>query len=490
MTQIAAFHIVAPSTVEVNEEFAIGIKALTEPYFVGTRAFVAVPQVEGPYNLSPRGITYMDNVPKQWNGTVRISSEGGYRGPDGLSFKSRPGPYANDHRPITRLPGLRFSQAGIKRVEVVDPVSGARGLSNPIEVSAEPLQERLYWGDLHSQTYFSDGLRCPEELYAFARHEAWLDIFGLADHSEWITDRQWDYFVAVTNDCDEPGRFVTLVGQEWTNHKYGHRNLHFPGGSGPCVRSNHPVDGELERLYEIARAEGALLIPHHSANVTMGVNWDLGHDPEVERLVEMCSVWGISERSAEDGNHRPIRATGGERAGQHVQDALRLGRRYGFVGGGDTHDGRPGDELHSLQHQPEEYCKLWRQGIMGVWAKKLTRESVFEALWNRRVYATTNVRTILRFSVCGQPMGGQATWQGARPLTLQVAGQSPISRIDIVRNGDDILTLQPDECEASFEGEDAGGTGRDWYYARIIHADGEMAWSSPVWVSPAEQYAD
>lgn len=482
MREITGFYVVAPSTLAVNEEFTLRLKALCEPWSVGTAAFATVPAVRSPFNLSPRGIAYLDNVPAEWGGTVQIQAEGGYRGPDGFSFKDHHGPYRGDRRPIARLDGLSFSAPGLKRVAVVDPVSGVRGLSNPIAVTATPPAERLYWGDMHCQTYFSDGLRCPEELFAFARHEAFLDIFGLADHSEWITDRQWEYFVGVTNDCHDPEAFVTLIGQEWTSAQYGHRNLHFPGDSAPCVRSNHPTDGELDRLYAIARAEGALAIPHHSANVTMGVDWTRGHDPQVERLVEIASVWGSSERPAAAGNTRPLRVLGGEKQGQHVVDALRLGRRYGLVGGGDTHDGRPGDELHSRQELPEDYRKLWRQGIMGVWARELTRESVFAALWNRRVFATTNVRTLVRFSVCGQPMGSEVRHRGVRPLALQVAGQSPLARVDLVRNGEDLITLYPDGDSLDYRAEDGGTGGTDYYYARITHTNGDLAWSSPVWV--------
>lgn len=36
---------------------------------------------------------------------------------------------------------------------------------------------RIFGGDIHSQTFFSDGLRCPEELYTFARDEAFVDFF-------------------------------------------------------------------------------------------------------------------------------------------------------------------------------------------------------------------------------------------------------------------------------------------------------------------------
>ena len=480
--KITGFKVVAPSTIEVNEEFSIGVKALCEPYFAGSACYGRLLAVQGRYNLSPRGIAYMDNVPKDWDGPVQIRATGGFRGPDGFSFSGRPRPYPGDMRPITRLGGFRFAEPGIKRIELFEPASGARGVSNPIEVSAAPLAERLYWGDLHSQTFFSDGLRIPEELYAFARHEAFLDIFGLADHSEMLTDRQWEYFVGVTNDCHAPGAFVTLVGLEWTSPKFGHRNLHFPGDKAPCLRCNDPVYGDLQKLYEAARNEGALVVPHHSANTVMGVDWSLGHDPQVERLVEIYSVWGNSERSAAAGNLRPIRVTGGEKSGQHVVDALNLDYRFCFVGGGDTHDGRPGDELHSLQKRPSMYRDLWRQGIMGVWAEKLSRESIFEALRNRRVFATTNVRIILRFSVCGRPMGSEVAHDGPRPISLRVSSETPIARVEIVRNGQDIVRLLPDTREVDFKAEDPGSEGTDWYYARITREDGEMAWSSPVWV--------
>ena len=38
--------------------------------------------------------------------------------------------------------------------------------------------------------------------------------------------------------------------------------------------------------------------------------------------------------------------------------------------------------------------------------------------------------------------------------------------------------------EASFElDDDASGEGEDWYYVRVMQANGHMAWCSPVWVA-------
>jgi hypothetical protein len=40
--------------------------------------------------------------------------------------------------------------------------------------------------------------------------------------------------------------------------------------------------------------------------------------------------------------------------------------------------------------------------------------------------------------------------------------------------------------ETSFEVEDSGsGAQADWYYVRVIQANGQLAWSSPIWVERA-----
>jgi len=483
MSDVTGLFLAAPSRVRTGEEFALGVKVLCEPYEAPAVCFGPMPAVGGRYNRSPRGITYMDNVPAAWEGVLELDGGDGYRGPSSFAFTpEHAGPYRNDHRPIARIQGISFSTPGIKFIEVRDAASGVQAPSNPIVVTDQEPDERLWWGDIHSQTFFSDGLRCPEELYAFARDEAFLDVFALSDHAESITDRQWDYFTAVTNDCYAPGSLVTLVGLEWTNKAQGHRNVYYPGASGPILRSNDPEQGQLEYVYATAQQHGALVIPHHSANAEMGVPWERGHDPEVERLCEIHSVWGNSERPAAAGNPFPIRSHGGEKAGQHVMDALRMGRRYGFIGGGDIHDGRPGDDLHNIQRNPVQYGQLSRQGIMGVWAPELTREAIFEALWNRRCYATMNARTYLEFSVCGAPMGQSVRASGTRPIRVLAADGAGIAAIEIVRNGEDWRRFETNERVVEIGAEDDETIGAAWYYARVTRTDGLMAWSSPVWV--------
>lgn len=485
-TRPVGIMLVAPSTLASGEEFTLGVKVLREPYFVGTACTKRYPNLRSGFNISPRGIAYMDNAAQRWEGTLSVSGPDDLSGPRSIDIAGLPGAFSGDDRAIGRIGPFSLKDAGTVTLTARIDQLGIDGRSNPIEVSPSTPQMRLYFGDLHSQSIFSDGIRCPDELYPFARDEAFLDIFGMADHSFSLDGAIWDYMVLATNRYNDPGRFVTLVGYEWTPNHIGHRNVYFPGDSGPVLNDERPEGDSLEKLYALARREGALLIPHHSANSVMGVKWDLGHDPVHERLVEMYSIWGNSERPERDGNPRPIRVTGGEQDGQHVRDALAMGRRFGFVGGGDTHDGRPGDELHNRQLEVPHYPNLHRQGIMGVWMPELTRGALWEALWNRRCYATTNVRIILRFSVCGAFMGQSVLTDCPRSIHVEAASEVPIARIDIVRNGSDWQSIEPSAPQVSYEFADNADTKAACYYARVTRADGEMAWSSPVWVNVSQ----
>jgi len=479
--EIKGFCLAAPSVVSAGEEIVLKGKVLTEPCTVDWSCYARPPGLVGIYNRSPRGIAYMDNVMKDWEGIISVDGGTGYDGPTRQSIQKAASAGSRSSRAFFRIPGIKFSTPGVKFIKLRDEKTGVEGISNAILVTEKPMPLKLYWADPHSQTFFSDGLRCPEDLYVFARDEAFLDIFAVTDHSEWITDRQWEYFRAVTNDFNRDGEFVTLVGQEWTNREFGHRNIYYPGDKGPVLRADGP--SELKELYRIARSFGALVIPHHSANVEMGVDWSKGYDAELEKLVEIYSIWGNSELPAQKGNTRPIRNHGGEKKGQHVIDALARGYRFGFVGGGDIHDGRPGDELHSKQKDIPLYAGLYRQGITGIWASGLTRKDIFKALKKRMVYASSNVRIILDFLVSGRPMGSTIRKPGAKSLQIKVfaASEVPVSLVEIIKNGEVFskTAVGGQVADTSVKDRDIGP---GYYYARVTRTDGEMAWSSPVWI--------
>jgi hypothetical protein len=475
-----------PSVVRVNEPFWLGVRLLTEPFYAGWNAAWQRSRatVNGPFNQSARGIRYMENVLPLWEGEVSISGDEGFEGISKYSFKEGSGPYQSDRRPVRRLEGLRFSKPGVKYIRITDPVTGITGISNAIYVQEDKPKMRLFWGNTHCHSIFGDGIRIPEEIYAFARDESFLDIFSLTDHTEAITNAQWTYFKEVTNDFNRAGRFVTFIGGEWTSPKFGHRNFLYPGDDGPILRFTDPEQDNLAKLFAVARSKGALIIANHTASAGHTTNWDNGHDPEVERLIEVYSIGGVNEMRFGMGNLSKSRAKDKEVLGSHVIDGLKRGFRLGMIGTGDDHDGRPGDALHSLQEKPTEYKFLHGPGLMGVWAEDLSRKSVFEALWNRRVFGTTNNRTYLKFLINGNPMGSEMRSSKQLSIFVEVAGNLKIQQIDLIKEGVSVQTSKPDKTDTLWKTTEKAQGAPTWYYVRVSMDNEHIAWSSPIWISP------
>ena len=478
---------VIPSRCAVGEEFSIKIRVLGEVRPIDAHGGFCTPKpaLHGPYNLNvQRSIQFVDNCLPEWRGRVSVDGSGALDGPEEIIFDGiEQGSFPGDKRPIRKVKGFRWTKPGFHFVRLVDKESGIEAWSNAVYVTEEAPVNRIYWGDPHWQTFFSDGIRCPEELYHFAKEEGFLDFGAISDHMEAVTDRQWNYFQAVTNDYNIPGEFATLQGQEWTHHNKdygapGHRNIYYRGDSGPVLRSNDPNCNTLEKLW--ARldefGEDALAIPHHSANAFMGVDWQKGWNPKYEKTVEIYSCWGSSEKHEDDGNLRPMHPLQleGEKKGQHVIDALKLGYRFGFVGGGDIHAGRPGDSMHQESYPPTKWRKN-EQGFTAAICPELTRENIYDALRDRSTYATTQSRIYLDVQASGSA--------SEVSQAVKAASEDGITRLVLVRNtGEMDIPLAGDDrrvCETTVRvGEVVED---DFAYIRMETGKTNMAWSSPVW---------
>ncbi|MGE0453196.1 MAG: 5'-nucleotidase C-terminal domain-containing protein [Vicinamibacteria bacterium] len=352
----------------------------------------------------------------------------------------------------------------------------------------------VYFGDPHSHSILSDAKTgLPDQLLALSRDRLALDFGVVSDHSEMglLQPSEFAELRATAAAFDAPGRFVSLTGWEWTaGSAYGHRVLLYEGeGPERTLRSSDPGSDTIEALYRHARGHGAILSPHHTGNALWG-RWNPGmaHDEKLEPNFEIASWHGRYEFY---GNPREGRR---QVPGHQYQDALRLGRHVGVMGASDTHHLSPGEG-----------------GLTAVLADRLDRASIFEAIRNRRNYATTGARIVLEFAAGGAPMGSILTAGGPLELAVRVEGTAPIDRVEIVRNlrdafalvrmrqvpgaaeGEFLLydpkqpqggtwTAAPDARRVSFTVTDEpDAAGETSWYVRVTQADGEQAWSSPIW---------
>jgi hypothetical protein len=81
-------------------------------------------------------------------------------------------------------------------------------------------------------------------------------------------------------------------------------------------------------------------------------------------------------------------------------------------------------------------------------------------------------------------MGDIVNSSAGPQLAVKVIGTAQIKQIDVIKNNKYIHKVEPGTREVSFEFSDADFTeGESYYYIRVEQADGELAWSSPIWVT-------
>ncbi len=103
----------------------------------------------------------------------------------------------------------------------------------------------------------------------------------------------------------------------------------------------------------------------------------------------------------------------------------------------------------------------------------------------RRCYGTTGVKIELMFSLNGAPMGSELPASETREIQVAVVGTDAVAKIDIVRNNEDVYWQFPSTDHYMFDWRDVRQIScADYYYIRVTQKDGNMAWSSPIWVGP------
>ncbi len=431
---------------------------------------------------------------------------GGNREPDWVPFRSNaPQDYAPTHprerEDLERIRGYRMRLGG--------------------------REWKIVRGDLHRHTEISmDGATDGTlfDAYRYALNAAGLDFLGVSDHNygqsldtdepedpQTDSEFQWWRTQKSADIFHVPGRFTPLYGYERTpNFPLGHRNIFHAkrGVFSLRVPKLHVwerpelLDRDPQNLWAYLRATEGIGIPHTPAT-TMGTDWKR-RDGEVVPVTEIYQ-----------GDRNSYETQGGPRAALPdnpglgsaglmpyqqglVRNALGVGYRMGFIASSD----------HYSTHI--SYANLI------VPAETTTREHLLDAFRRRRTYASTD-NIVLDFSAGTANQGGEAAAQANPEFRIHIEGAEPIRIVEIVKNNRVVFTREGGGAAAlSFAYRDMQADDRtvaptaaitDWrrpetgirprpagaanyYYVRVIQSyseaelekDGEIAWSSPIWV--------
>ncbi len=232
-------------------------------------------------------------------------------------------------------------------------------------------QMRLFTGQVHSHTRYSDGTGSPKDAMTYARDVGKVDFFSVSDHCFMTAKDGMEHRRARADECNENGRFATLFGFEmtWlTDGFWGHMNL-LNTDWYDCSRQT-----SLPKFYEkIAADENAVAMFNHPEYRWGDFDSFRYHSKAVDDRLCLAEI-----REAKFDNAY----------------ALMLSRGW-----------HAAPVWNEDNHKPNWTTATKGAGV--VLAHSLTRENILDAMRRRRTYSTSDRSTKVLYRVNGE-------WLGAR----------------------------------------------------------------------------
>lgn len=341
---------------------------------------------------------------------------------------------------------------------------------------------QLYWGDLHSHCSVSYGEGTVEQ--ALMRAKAQLDFCSITGHAFWPdmpTDRErygaiidyhtegfatlarnWDDLLGKQAAASKDGEFIAFPSYEWHSLKYGDHNVY---ARGPELQLRDAPD--LPSLRKLSVDAGAIIIPHHIGYAAgyRGVDWQ-HFDAAASPFVEIFSLHGCSE--SEDAPYPMLHDMGPRDWGSTAEAGWDAGHRFGVIASTDHHGGYPGSH---------------GDGRIGVFAEALTRDAIWQATLDRRVYAVTGDKIDARLFVDDAWIGSEIKSSTPRHIEVDVKASDAIDRVEVVKNRRVIQRFyssdEPTDDETCYRLRITWGWGRKdemaHWQAKLALSDGTIA---------------
>ncbi len=333
----------------------------------------------------------------------------------------------------------------------------------------------IYRGDWHRHTDISmDGAGDGSlwDSYRYAMDSAGMDWLAVTDHQSGTNEYTWWRIQKSADMFNAQPFFTGAYGVERSlGYPNGHRNLMFATRNVPILPIT-PAEQKSSTgpiLYPFLRKYNGVAASHTSAT-NMGTDWR-DNDPALEPLVEIFQ----GARTSAEHEGAPLAPTekrtelhaGGYRPLGFVWKAWAKGYKLGVQSSSD----------HVSTHT--SYSLFL--------AENSSREALIQAVRERHSYAaTSNILMDFRMTQGGKNfIQGDITGRGEAPeITAKIHGTGPIKKVVIVRDNTYIYSQEPqgETFDLRYrETQDLPG-GEHYYYVRMEQQDGNVAWSSPIWI--------
>jgi len=343
-----------------------------------------------------------------------------------------------------------------------------------------------YFGNIHAHSSYSDGnqdsatslMTKPLQDFNYARASQHIDFYGISEHNHYsagmTNPANFHRGIADANTANVDGSFVALYGMEWGV---------ISGGGHVIVYGYDSLIGWDINDYDVYVAQDDYASLWRKINEKPGAFAYLAHPQasDYDNLFTTASgvmadnaIVGMAARSgpAASTNSSYSNPSSGNYIARY-NDALKRGYHLGVGLDHDTHNSVFGRQS---------------AGRLVVLAPALTRADILDALRNMRFYSSDDWNLKVNFSIAGQPMGSSITHTGTPVITVSAtdADLENVSNISLYYgvpgsgSNATLLTSATNTANLSYTHALANNA-TCYYYARVTQADGNIAWTSPIW---------
>jgi large repetitive protein len=364
--------------------------------------------------------------------------------------------------------------------EAEPEASGATETERP-----EYLGMKLYRGEFHSHTSISDGKLLPKDAFKHVQEQTNLDFFGTAEHevtfdissgNDYLEDYRDSYseeykYVKSEHDHFNTESFATIPGVELTWYDMsGHMNIYnaewFPRTYGVGATGQFGI-GDLK--YDLPTFYGRV-----------------ANDPTAIAQMNHPSKGGW-------GDFNEFR-----HFNKDVDDNVTL-FEYKVSSYFDNFVKALDKGWHlSPTYSGDEHQVNWGSGnpaTTGLWTEELTRDSIHDAMANRRTYATFDENFVLGYSANGEMLGSILS-SDTKELDLNIKLEDPdaedkIDTVTIYKNKAEVVKEYKNINSTTFERDEVIPVANGEYlFLKVVQADGDEIISAPIWVGPETKGTD
>lgn len=337
----------------------------------------------------------------------------------------------------------------------------------------------FYFGGLHSHTNLSDGTGTPTEAYTWARDNAKADFLAITDHSNWLdgekdlinenitdinssTSAEWKKLHEVADSFNKDGKFVAIGAFEmtWSGSTGGWGHINTFNTPWFASRSNSKMD--LKTYYAKLAQNPQSISQLNHPGTTFGDFADFGYySPEADNVVNLIEV-GNGEGQVRGSGYFP--------SYNLYTRALDKGWHLAPTNNQDNHKG---NWVNS---------NTARTVIL---APNLTRDSLYEAMRNRRVYSTEDENLKVEYTVNNKPMGSILNTPSTLNAKINITdpdANDVIGKVSVIVDGGKVLATKTFNTNSA-QWDISLDTGYSYYYVRVDESDKDIAVTAPIWAN-------